>query len=203
MAEPRDKNFVRGVVAIAVGVVVAVAGAFWAHFTGADKVNDVGQEIFTIFPRGWVFVLIGQLVSIGGLFLGFGGVALAFLYEKKMTWARAAVGAFLFTASMIVLYGVIPNQWLTYSQAVWQWTDQKIVLTVPSALIGGNQVRLSAAALKDIVNGTYVVVLTAAVATVMIRYQKRDEIRASRDQRRQESGENTSAFGRPLRRVER
>jgi K+ transporter len=70
-------------------------------------------------------------------------------------------------------------------------------------LIGGNQVRLSAAALTDIVNGTYVVVLTAAVATVMIRYQKRDEIRASRQQKQQASADNTSAFGRPLRKVER
>ncbi|MGA9597380.1 MAG: hypothetical protein WBV06_14570 [Acidimicrobiia bacterium] len=203
MAEPRDKNFVRGIIAIGVGVLLTLAGALWAHFTGADEVNSVGQKIYTLFPRGWAYVLLGQLVSIGGVFVALGGVTLAFLYEKKMTWARAAIGAFLFTASMIILFGVIPNQWLTYARSVWQWTDQKIVVSIPSALIGGNQVRLSAAALTDIVNGTYVVVLTAAVATVMIRYQKRDEIRASRQQKQQASADNTSAFGRPLRKVER
>jgi hypothetical protein len=203
MAEPRDKNFVRGIIAIGAGVLLALAGALWAHVTGADEVNSVGQKIFTLFPRGWVYVLIGQLVSIGGVFLAIGGATLAFLYEKKMTWARAAVGAFLFTASMIILYGLIPNQWLTYTQAVWEWTDQKIVFTIPSSLIGGNQVSLSAAALKDIINGTYVVVLTGAVAAAMIRYQKRDEIRAAREQKRRASADNTSAFGRPLRKVER
>ena len=203
MAEPRDKNFVRGIIAIGVGVLLTLAGALWAHFTGADEVNSVGQKIFALFPRGWAYVLLGQLVSIGGVFVAFGGVTLAFLYEKKMTWARAAIGAFLFTATMIILFGLIPNQWLTYARSVWQWTDQKIVVSIPSALIGGNQVRLSAAAFTDLVNGTYVVVLTAAVAAVMIRYQKRDEIRASRLQKQEASKDNTSAFGRPLRKVER
>ncbi len=158
--------------------------------------------MFSAFPRGWVWVLLGQLVSIGGIFLAIGGTALAFLYEKKMTWARASIGAFLFTATMIILYGIIPNQWLTYTQAVWEWTDQKIWVKIPSSLIGGNEINISANAVKDIVNGTYVLVLTIAIAAAMISYQKRDEIRARRAQKKA-SADNVSAFGRPLQEVKR
>lgn len=202
MAEPRDKYFVRGIVALGVGLILGILGALWAHVTGADTVDAVGRQMFSAFPRGWVWVLLGQLVSIGGIFLAIGGTALAFLYEKKMTWARASIGAFLFTATMIILYGIIPNQWLTYTQAVWEWTDQKIWVKIPSSLIGGNEINISANAVKDIVNGTYVLVLTIAIAAAMISYQKRDEIRARRAQKKA-SADNVSAFGRPLQEVKR
>lgn len=202
MAEPRDKYFVRGLIALVVGLVLALLGALWAHVTGADEFDSVGRAMFSAFPRGWVWVLIGQLVSVGGIFLAIGGAALAFLYEKKMTWARASLGAFLFTSLMIILYGVIPNQWLTYTQAVWEWTDQKLWVKIPSGLIGGNEVNISANAVKDIVSGTYALVLTAAVAAAMIAYQRRDEIRANREKKKAASGD-VSAYGRPLQKVER
>jgi len=202
MAEPRDKYFVRGTVALGVGLVLALLGALWAHFTGADELDNVGRAIFPAFPRGWVWVLLGQLVSIGGLFLAIGGTALAFLYEKKMTWARAALGAFLFTGTLIILFGIILNQWLTYTQAVWQWTDQKLWVKIPSSLIGGNELNISANALKDIISGTYALVMTVAVGAAMIAYQRRDELRAKRDSKKAAS-DNVSAYGRPLRKVER
>jgi hypothetical protein len=197
MAESRDKNLVRGIILIVAGIALALAGALWAHFTGADEFNDVGQEIFPLFPRGWAFVLIGQLASIAGLFLAIGGVALAFLYEKKMTWARASIGAFLFTSLMIVLYGVIPNQWLTYTQSVWNWTDQKLWVKIPQSLIGGNELNISAAAIKDFIAGGYYIVVTVAIGVAMVRYQKRDEYRTKREKKKAASAE-VSAFGRPV-----
>lgn len=197
MAESRDRNLVRGIILTVAGIVLALAGVLWAHFTGADELNDVGQEIFPLFPRGWGFVLIGQLVAIAGLFLTIGGVALAVLYEKKMTWARAAVGAFLFTSLMILLYGVIPNQWLTYTQSVWNWTDQKLWVKIPSSLIGGNEVNISAAAIKDFIAGGYYLVVTIVIGVAMVRYQKRDEYRAKREKKKAASA-GVSAFGRPV-----
>jgi hypothetical protein len=201
MAEPRDKNFVRGIAGLAVGLILALLGALWAHFTGADEVNNVGREIYTAFPRGWVWVLIGQLVSLGGVLLMLGGAALGFLYDKTMTWARASIGAFLFTSLMMILYGVIPNEWLTYAQSVWEWTDQKVWIRVPSGLIGGNELNISANAFKDIVSGTYVLVITVAIGAAMIAYQRRDEIRANREKKA--LVEDVSVYGRPLRKVGR
>jgi len=202
MAEGRDRNFVVGVAAIGAGVFLGIAGALWAHFTGLPSVDNVGRELYPAIPRGWGWELAGQLISLGGVFLAMAGATLAFLYERTMTWARAALGAFLFTALMIILYGIIPNQWLTYTQAVWEWTPQKLWVTIPKALIGGNDVSISAAAVKDVVSGTYVVVVTGAVAAAMIRWQKRDEYRAARE-KRAAATEPTSVYGRTLRKVGR
>lgn len=202
MAEPRDKYFVRGIAAAVIGLVATLVGALWAHFTGAAEFDDIGREIFPLFPRGWGYVLIGQLVSLGGVFLAMGGIALAFLYEKKMTWTRASIGAFLFTALSIILFGVIPNEWLTYSQAVWEWTPQKIWVKIPTGLLGGNEVNLSAAAIKDIIAGTYVLVAIGGVGAAMIAYQRREEILANR-QKKKDAAEGVSAYGRPLQKADR
>lgn len=202
MAEGRDRNFVLGVGAMAVGLALAIIGALWAHFTGLSEFDDVGREIYSHIPRGWFWVLLGQLVSMAGVFVLMAGIALAFLYEKPMTWARSAIGAGLFTALTIILFGVIPNEWLTYTQAVWEWTDQKLWVTIPADLIGGNDVSLSAAAAKDIIAGTYVLVATGAIAFGMIRWQKRDELRAAKEKAKA-AAEDVSVYGRPLRKVER
>ncbi len=200
MAEGKDTNFVLGITALVVGLALALLGSLWAHFTGLPSVDDVGRDIHPAFPRGWGWVLIGQLIALGGTLMALAGITLALLYEKKMTWARSAVGAFVFTSLMIILFGVIPNEWLTYTQAVWEWTDQKVWVEIPTGLIGGNEVNLSAAAVKDIVVGTYVLVATGAVAFAMIRWQKRDEIRAAK---KKASDQKVSVYGRPLQKVER
>jgi hypothetical protein len=202
MAEGKDRNFILGISAMGVGILLAILGALWAHFTGLSEFNDVGREIYPHFPRGWFWVLLGQLVSLGGVLILMGGITLAFLYDKKLTWARASVGAGLFAALMIILFGVIPNEWLTYTQAEWEWTDQKLWVKIPTDLIGGNELNLSAAAIKDIIGGTYVVIATGAVAFGMIRWQKRDEIRAAKEKAKAGT-ENLSSYGRPLQKVER
>ena len=202
MAKQRDRNFGLGLTAVLVGTALAIVGALWAHFTGLPTVDEVGRDLYPNIPRGWVWVLLGQLVSLGGLLLAMAGIALAYLYEKKMTWARSAVGAALFTGLMMILFGVIPNEWLTYTQAVWEWTDQKIWIEIPTSLIGGNELNISAAVFKDVISGTYAVVALAAVAVAMIRWQKRDEIRAAKDKAKG-AQENVSVYGRPLQKVER
>ena len=202
MTEGRDKNFNLGIAAMVAGLALALAGALWAHFTGLPEVDDLGREIYTHIPRGWGWVLIGQLVSLGGVLILMAGMTLAFLYEKPLTWARASIGALLFTALMIILFGVIPNEWLTYTQAVWEWTDQKIWIRIPSELIGGNELNISAAAVKDVVAGTYVVVVTIAVAVAMISWQRRDEIRDKREKKKA-AKKAVSTYGRPLQKAGR
>ena len=202
MAEQRDKNFVRGNIALAAGLVLAIIGSLWAHFTGLSEVDDVGRAIYSHIPRGWPWVLLGQLISLGGLLIAMAGIALAYLYNKKMTWARSAIGAFLFTGLMLLLYGVIPNEWLTYTQAEWEWTDQKLWIQIPSSLIGGNELNISAAAIKDIIAGTYVAVVTGVIGAAMIAWQRRDELLAKREARKAAKGD-TSVYGRPLQKAGR
>lgn len=205
MAEGKDRNLVLGNVAIAVGILLAVAGGLWAHFAGLPALDDVGRELYPHIPRGfqgWLSALIGKLVSLAGVLILMGGITLAYLYEKPVTWARASIGAGLFTALMMILFGIIPNEWLTYTQAVWNWTDQKVWIQIPEALVGGNELNISAAAIKDYISGGYIVVAIAAVGFVMIRWQKRDEIRAAKE-KALAGAEEVSAFGRPLRKVGR
>lgn len=185
-----------------IGLALSIVGALWAHFTGLAELDDIGRELYPAIPRGWPWVLAGQLVSLAGVFILMAGTALAFLYEKKMTWARSAIGALLFTTLMMILYGVIPNEWLTYTQAVWEWTDQKLWIQIPPALLGGNEVNISASAIKDIIAGTYVLVATGAVAGAMIAWQRRDEIQAAREKKLADK-KSVSAYGRPLQKVER
>jgi len=201
MSSARDKNFVVGVTAIGVGLFLAISAGLWAHFTGLAPVDNIGRAIYPNIPRGWGWVLIGQLLSVGGLLIAMAGATLAFLYERKMTWARAALGALLFTGLMIILYGIIPNQWLTYTQAVWEWSGQKIWVTIPSGLIGGNVVNISADAVKDMISGGYAVVITVLLVITMIRWQKRDELRTVRAP--EAPPQALSAYGRPVRKVER
>ena len=103
---------------------------------------------------------------------------------------------------MMILFGIVPNEWLTYTQAVWEWTDQKLWIKIPSDLIGGNELNISAAAIKDIVSGTYVLVATGAVAVAMIMWQKRDELRAAREKAKTDV-QDVSSYGRPLQKAER
>ncbi len=207
MAEQRDKNFVRGITALAVGAVLALLGALWAHFAGLPRLDDFGRELYPHIPRGydeWPSKLLGQLVSLGGVLLAMAGIALAFLYDKKLTWARASIGAGLFTGLMIILFGVIPNEWLTYTQAEWNWTDQKLWIQIPTSLLGGNEVNISAAAFKDIIAAGYSTTITGVIAAAMIAWQKRDEIRANRDKKKAAAASSkTSVYGRPLQKVER
>jgi K+ transporter len=100
------------------------------------------------------------------------------------------------------LFGIIPNEWLTYTQAEWEWTDQKLWIQIPTSLLGGNEVNISASAFKDIIAAGYVTVVTGALAAVMIAWQKRDEIIANRAKKKA-AEKKVSVYGRPLQKVEK
>lgn len=183
---------------LALGSVVAIVGALFAHFTGLSEFDDLGREIYPSIPRGWLYELIGQLVSLGGTLMVVAGITIAFVYKRPLTWARASLGALSFVSLMMILFGVIPNQWLTLTQSVWEWTPQKILVTIPPALVLGNELQISMSALKDIISATYVMIALGAVAVTMYRYQEM-----------QKAGEKApppapvSEYGRPLSKVTR
>jgi hypothetical protein len=175
MAEANELRRYRliGVGLVGAGLVAVIVGALVAHFTSLPDRNAFDVEIYPAIPRGWLWTLVGQIVSVSGGLMFIAGAALGFLYKRELTWARAAVGAALFTATMIILFGIVPNQWLTLTQAVWEWTPQKIILTIPKPLALNNEVRVSAAVLKDAIAGGYAVVVTGAIAVTMYQWQER------------------------------
>ena len=200
MSESRQLNnyFRIGIGAIVIGVVTSLVGSLWAHFTGLPDMNSVGAEIYPAIPRGWGWVMIGQVVSLSGAVLAMGGAALAFLYEREVTWARASIGAALFTALTMILFGIIPNQWLTLTQATFAWTPQTIAFTIPEWLLLNNEVSISYAVIKDVVSGTYSVVVLGAVLVGMYLWQGR-----AMKAEKAPPPDPVSAYGRPLTKVER
>lgn len=192
------KYFIFGIGATAAGLLTCVAGFMFAHFTGLNEFDELGREIYPSIPRGWGWELIGQVVSVGGALLVIAGLALAFLYRREMTWARASLGALLFTALMIIFFGIIPNQWLNLAQGPWEWTSAKVAVTLPKWLVLNNEVSISYAAIKDAIVGGYVLVLTGAIAVTMYQWQEREKKRAAAP-----PPEPVSVYGRPVTRIGR
>ncbi len=200
MTDIRELNKYRriGIAAILAGGFVTIAGALFAHFTGLSELNDVGAEIYPAIPRGWQWVVIGQVISLAGGLVLIAGVAVAFLYQREMTWARASLGATLFTTLMMILYGLVPNEWLTLTQSVWEWTPQRIAITLPKWLMLNNEVSISYAAVKDAVSGIYHLVITGLIVFAMYQWQVRAGKRVTTPK-----PEPVSPYGRPLTKVGR
>jgi len=176
-----------------IGIITAIVGGFLVHTAEAPEVNEFGQTIYNGFPRGWIPALIAQCISLTGVLMVLGGLTLIFVYNKPLTWARAMIGALLFTSLMFIIFAIIPNQMLTVFQSTLEWTPQKIVLTVPPAAVLGNDIAISYAALKDMIVAGYVttalIVVPVAMAYWQGRQMKKDEPKP----------EPISKYGRPLR----
>ncbi len=182
-----------GLAVIAIGLVTALVASFLVHATEADVVNDLGEEIYTLFPRGWFWTTAAQFIAINGVMLALAGAALAFVWGRPLTWARATIGAGLFTGLMVILFGVIPNQMLTLAQSELEWTGQKILITLPSALVLGNEVSISYETLKDALVAGFATTNVVIIAVIMVLWQNYQHRKAEPKPQR------ISEYGRPLR----
>ncbi len=187
-----------GIILMVAGAALALAAAYAVHLIGLPEENSFGVELYPSVPRGWVPTLGAQIISLSGLLVAMAGMALAFLYKREMTWARASIGAFLFTGLMIILYGVIPNEFLTVTQSTLDWSSLKEWVPIPSVLTFGNEISISAAAIKDLIGQGYILTVTVAVAVTMWKWQDRAKRLAE-----QGPPVKVSKYGRPLTRVER
>ena len=52
---------------------------------------------------------------------------------------------------MIILLGIVPSEWLNLSQGPREWTGQREFIQFPPILFLNNEIGLSLAALKDII----------------------------------------------------
>ncbi len=187
-----------GILLMVAGSVLALAAAFAVHLIGLPKVNEFGVELYPAVPRGWVPNLAAQIVSLTGVLIAMAGMTLAFLYDRKLTWARASLGAFLFTALMMILFGVIPNEYLTLVQSTLNWSNQRTLITLPSWLVFGNDISISWAAFKDMVGQGYILTCIAGTGIVMWKWQERTKRLATEG-----PPELVSKYGRPITKVER
>ena len=131
-----------GVGGITIGVIIA-------HFAGFPKGEVI--DYFNWMPRGWLMQTIGQFLafSAGQLFLL--GLALLAWQDTPMTWARAAYLSLLSWIQLTLIFGVFPSEWLNLSQGPLEWTNQREFIKFPPILFLNNEIGLSMAALKDLI----------------------------------------------------
>jgi hypothetical protein len=172
-----------GVVGVAVGLVLLTFGILMAHFTGLSETNSVGQEIYPHIPRClpfedgpakcWMIPTTGQIIALVGSQILLAAVVFGWVLGRTLTWSRATLAAFVFTVEMLILFGVVPNQWLTLTQGTFEWTGQKIAFTLPTWLMLNNEVSISYGVIKDVVSGGYSAALLGAIAVTAYKLQER------------------------------
>jgi hypothetical protein len=187
------RHLITGIALVVIGLVVSIGGSYLVHMTEAPDVDKLGRALYPNIPRGWVVVLIVQLIALSGVLVAMAGITIGFIWNRPLTWARAMLGALLFTGLMFVLFAVIPNQFLTLTQSTLEWTPQKVFITVPAAVVMNNHVAISYSALKDMIAAGYVTTLIIAIPVLMWWWQGRED-RAS-----QPKPTPVSNYGRPMR----
>ncbi len=162
-----------GLLAVIGGAAVFAGGFMAAHFTGLPELNSLNQEIYPHVPRGWQWVIGSKIVSLVGSQILIAGIVVVWIWDKPMTWARASVGAALFTLETLVWFAIIPNEWLGLTQGEFQWTSQEVAFTLPRWLTLNNSLSISYGAIKDAVSGGYSAGILVALLVGIYQVQER------------------------------
>jgi hypothetical protein len=186
--------------ALVAGTVLLVVAVWWVHYAGFPRtivVDGVEQPLvvdyFNWVPRGWLPKSLGYLAAFGASQLLLGGAGIAFVLGRRMTWARAAFAAWLAWIELVLLFGIVPSEWLNLSQTDLDWSRERIAVSIPAWLVLGNQVDISLAALKDAISGGYHLVMLGAAAVFAYKLQDVGKARPAVAEK-----PKISPYGRPL-----
>ncbi len=138
-----------GLLSIVAGIGGMTIGVIIAHYAGYSA--DAVTEYFNWIPRGWLPQTIGQLIAFGASQALLLGMVLIVWNQKELTWAKATYFAFLTWIEMSILLGIVPSEWLNLSQGPLEWTGQREFIQFPPILFLNNEIGLSLAALKDLI----------------------------------------------------
>ena len=153
------------------GAILLVAAVLLVHYSSFPHTRvengvavPVEVDYFNWVPRGWLWKSIGYLAAFAASQLLLAGAALAWVLGERMTWARATFVAWLVWIEFVLIFGIVPSEWLNLSQTDLDWSPQKLFVTFPAWLMLGNDVSISYSALKDIISmGYHTVVIGAAI----------------------------------------
>ena len=150
-----------------VGLVVAV---IWIHYTSLPPEQDAG--IFDWIPSNHLLKGVGYLVVFGASQMLVVGALFVWVLNQRMTWARALFAAFVTWIELVIIFGMVPSEWLNFAQTDLDWSSQRVAVTIPPVLVLGNDVQLSWAAIKDSISNGYHLVMLAAAAVFTLQLQK-------------------------------
>jgi hypothetical protein len=86
--------------------------------------------------------------------------------ELPATWAQSMLAALAVFALFLLIYGVVPHEWLT-------WADSKLGLREDKILIDTKPIKFSGRALRDIVASMIYIVFLGLNTWMWIAWQKR------------------------------
>ena len=129
------------------------------------------------------------MAIVGALFL--------WVANQRMTWARAGFAALITWIEFVIIFGIVPSEWLNLSQGPLEWTRQRIAFTIPRWMVLGNDVEISWAALKDAVSGAYNMAVLGGAIFFAYKIQGWGKTKPKA------TVEKSSVFGRPLTKGER
>lgn len=191
-----------GVIGVVAGSVLLFVGVLIAHYTNLPVENSVGQPIHPSIPRCaffegdaakcWALPTLGHLTAILGSQILIAAIVLGWIFDRPLTWARATMGAFLFTLEAMILFGIVPNEWLSLTQGPLEWTRQRDAFTIPKWLVLNNNVTITFGVLKDMVVAGY---MTTTLVIVLVGAYKYQEWSKRRGEPRPTT---TSVYGRPV-----
>ncbi len=119
-----------GVAGVGIGLALLIVGVLMAHFTGLPETNGTGQDIYPHIPRClssetvgacWVLPTTGQFIGFIGSQILLAAIIYGWILGRPLTWAGATVGAMILTLELIILFGIIPNQWLKLTGDTLDW----------------------------------------------------------------------------------
>ena len=182
------------------GAILLVVAVLWVHYSSFPKTRVVdGAEVtvmvdyFNWVPRGWFWKALGFVAAFVASQLMLAGAGLAWVLGEKMTWARATFVAWLVWIEFVLLFGMVPSEWLNLSQTDLDWSPQKVFVTLPAWLVLGNEVSISYSALKDIISMAYHNAMIGAAIVFAYRIQGIGQPRKVADK-----PVPVSPYGRPL-----
>jgi hypothetical protein len=183
------------------GTILLAVAVWWIHFSSfpiTEMVDGVEVPVvlssFNWVPRGWIWKGLGYLAAFGASQMMLAGAAFVFLLNQKLTWSRALFGAFLAWIELVLLFGIVPSEWLNLAQTDLDWSTQRIAFTVPPWMVLGNQLDISWAVFKDTISTVWHLVMIPAVAIFALEVQRMYDGRPASA----EKPEKQSPYGRPL-----
>jgi hypothetical protein len=182
------------------GLAGLVLGVIWIHWSSIPRTEvidgvetEVVVDFLNWFPRGVLWKGIGYLIVLGATTMVLVGALFLSVLNQQLTWARAAVAALISWLALVFFFGMVPSEWLNYAQTDLDWSSQRVAVSIPPALMLGNQVDLSWAAVKDSISAGYHVVLLVAAAVLALEIQKMKQGRPA-----EAAAEKVSPYGRRL-----
>ena len=183
-------------------MVLAVVVVHWASFPEEVLVGGEFQpfvvDYLDFMPRGIWWKALGYVIAFGASQLMLLGASFIFVLGRKMSWAVASMAAFFVWIEMVIIFGIVPSEWLNFSQTDLDWSTQRFIPfldPVPSWLVLGNDISISWAVVKDGISGTYNLVML--VLGGVFAYQVQG-ISKGRPESAKETEEVTSPYGRTL-----